>query len=296
MNPISKPRAWLLAARPKTLPASATPVLVGLALAFHDGAFHFLPALVTLVCALLLQIGSNITNDYFDFMKGADDENRIGPQRVTQSGLLQPKTVRRGMVIVFLAAFLLGLYLVWFSGPVILLVGVACIFFAVLYTAGPFPLAYIGLGEVFVFVFFGMVAVCGTYFVQTHTWTLGACVTSLPVAAISTAIIVVNNYRDIDSDRRAGKKTLAVRMGRNATRIEYAALVFSAYLTPIALFVSGTFSWSILLPLLTIPLAIRLAQTMHRTTDGARLNRALAQTGQLLLLFGITYAIGMLLP
>ncbi len=286
---------WLLAARPKTLPASATPVLVGIALAFHDGVFHLLPALVTLVCALLLQIGSNFTNDYYDFVKGADNEDRIGPVRVTQSGLLSPSAVRRGIIVVFMAAFLTGLYLVWFSGPVILIVGVACIFFAVLYTAGPFPIAYVGLGEVFVFVFFGIVAVCGTFFIQTNTWTMTAFFASLPIAAISTAIIVVNNYRDIDTDKRAGKKTLAVRIGRTATRIEYAALVLGAYLAPLVLFFRDKFSYPIFLPLLTLPLAIRLVQTIRHTTDGPSLNRALAQTGQLLFLFGITYGIGMLL-
>ena len=299
---IGRGQAWLLAARPKTLPAAVVPVLVGSAVAAADGAFAALPALVAMVCALLLQIGTNLANDYFDFIKGADAGERLGPVRVTQSGLIPPRTVRAAMAGVFVLTFVLGLYLVWVGGWPILFIGLASIFFAVIYTAGPYPLAYVGLGDLFVFIFFGVVAVTGTYYVQALAWSVDALVASLPVGAISTAILVVNNYRDIDGDRLAGKRTLAVRIGRAATRAEYRLLLLAAYVVPVLQVVAwGHGAW-LLLPLLSIPFALRVLRIVGRGTDGAAadgvavdgaaLNGALAGTGQLLAVYGILYSAG----
>ncbi|MFZ1729816.1 MAG: 1,4-dihydroxy-2-naphthoate polyprenyltransferase [Bacteroidota bacterium] len=289
---ISRTQAWVLASRPKTLPAAVVPVLVGSAVAASDGVFSALPAAVALLCALLIQIGTNLANDYFDFMKGADSEHRIGPMRVTSSGLIPPTTVRNAMIGVFVLTFILGLYLVSIGGWPILVIGVASLFCAVIYTAGPYPLAYIGLGDVFVFLFFGIVAVTGTYFVQALQWSTDAFIASLPVGAISTAILVVNNYRDIDTDRVANKKTMAVRIGRKATRMEYRLLLLLAYAIPVIQSIRiGQPLW-LLLPLLSLPFAIRVLRIVERSTDGAELNGALAGTGQLLALYGVLYAAG----
>lgn len=289
---ISRTQAWVLASRPKTLPAAVVPVLVGSAVAASDGAFSALPAAVALVCALLIQIGTNLANDYFDFMKGADSEHRIGPVRVTSSGLIPPSTVRNTMIGVFVLTFILGLYLVSVGGWPILVIGVSSLFCAVIYTAGPYPLAYIGLGDVFVFLFFGIVAVTGTYYVQALHWSTDALIASLPVGAISTAILVVNNYRDIDTDRKVNKKTLAVRIGRRATRMEYRLLLLLAYLVPVIQSVRGEQPLWLLLPLLSLPFAIQVLRIVEHSTDGAALNAALAGTGRLLALYGVLYAAG----
>ncbi|MBE0642838.1 MAG: 1,4-dihydroxy-2-naphthoate polyprenyltransferase [Bacteroidetes bacterium] len=289
---ISRAHAWLLASRPKTLPAAVVPVLVGSAVAAADGAFSFFPALVALLCALLIQIGTNLANDYFDFIKGADSEHRVGPVRVTQSGLIPPRTVRNAMIGVFVLTFILGLYLVSVGGWPILAIGVASLFCAVIYTAGPFPLAYVGLGDVFVFLFFGIVAVTGTHYVQALHWSMDALIASLPVGAISTAILVVNNYRDIDTDKVANKKTMAVRIGRAATRMEYRLLLLLAYSVPVVQSLRAGAPLWLLLPLLTLPFAYHVLRIVERSTDGSELNHALAGTGQLLALYGLLYAAG----
>ncbi len=286
---ISRAQAWVLASRPKTLPAAVVPVLVGSAVAASEGAFVLLPAIVALLCALLIQIGTNLANDYFDFIKGADSEHRIGPVRVTQSGLIPPRTVRNAMIGVFALTFVLGLSLVAVAGWPILVIGVASLFCAVIYTAGPYPLAYVGLGDLFVFLFFGIVAVTGTHYVQALHWSMDALIASLPVGAISTAILVVNNYRDIDTDRMANKKTLAVRIGRAATRMEYRLLLLLAYAVPVVQALRADAPLWFLLPLLSIPFAFRVLRIVERSTDGAELNNALAGTGQLLALYGVLY-------
>ena len=293
--PISRAQAWILAARPKTLPAAVVPVVVASAVAASEGLFAPLPAVVALVCALLIQIGTNLANDYFDFMKGADSADRIGPVRVVQSGLIPPATVRNAMIAVFVLTFILGLYLVFVGGWPILLIGVASIICAVLYTAGPYPLAYVGLGDVFVFLFFGIVAVTGTYYVQTLQWSVDALIASLPVGAISTAILVVNNYRDIDTDRDANKKTLAVRIGRRATRMEYRLLLLVAYVVPLYQFLQESQPLWLLLPLLSIPFAVSVLLVVEKSRDGAALNGALAGTGKLLALYGVLYSAGYML-
>jgi 1,4-dihydroxy-2-naphthoate octaprenyltransferase len=290
---VSPARAWVLAARPKTLPAAVAPVLVASALAFSQDAFAALPATVALLCALLIQIATNLANDYFDYVKGADTAERIGPVRVVQSGLLPPRTVRNAMLAVLAVTFVLGLYLVWVGGWPILLIGVLSLLCAVAYTAGPLPLAYVGLGDVFVFVFFGVVAVMGTYFVQTLQWSREAFIASLPIGAISTAILVVNNYRDIDTDRRSNKRTLAVRIGRRASQVEYGLLLALAYGVALWQVFARMSPW-FLLPLATLPLAFALIHVLLRSTDGVELNHALGGTGRLLALYALLYSIALL--
>jgi 1,4-dihydroxy-2-naphthoate octaprenyltransferase len=215
----------MLAARPKTLPAAAAPVLIGAGLAAFHGVFAMLPALAALIGALLIQVATNLANDYYDFVRGSDSEERVGPTRVTQAGWLAPGAVRNGMVATLVAATAVGVYLVWVGGWPILAVGLASLVCAVAYTGGPFPLAYHGLGDPFVFVFFGLVAVGGTYWVQALALAPGAWLAGAGVGALSTAILVVNNLRDLPTDAAAGKRTLAVRLGRRGTRIEYGVLL-----------------------------------------------------------------------
>ncbi len=290
---ISPGRAWLLAARPKTLPAALAPVLVGTALAFHDNAFALLPALAALMGALLLQIGSNFANDYFDFFKGADTHERLGPLRVTASGLISPGQLRWGMVAVFGLAALDGLYLIQVGGWPILAVGVASILAALLYTGGPFPFGYYGLGDLFVFIFFGLVAVCGTYYVQALSLTWPVIVAAVPPGLLITAILVVNNLRDIETDAKASKRTLAVMLGRPGTRLEYRLLLVLAYGLPLALWLGYGYSLLVLLPWLTMPLALRLLREILVKVDGPTLNAALAGTARLSLLFSLLLAAGL---
>lgn len=292
---ISPAQAWLMAIRPKTLPAAVAPVVVGTALAWADGVFVLLPAVAALVAALLIQIGTNLANDYFDYVQGADVTGRKGPVRVAQSGLISLPHLRIGMAIIFSLAALVGVYLIAVGGWPILVVGVASLVSAVAYTGGPFPIGYHGLGDLFVFVFFGLAAVCGTYYVQALSLTPGALLAAVPIGALTTAILVVNNLRDIDTDRRTGKRTLAVMIGPRATRLEYLVLLVVAYAVPVLLWVSDWATPWVLLPLLTIPLTVSLARTLYQTVDGAPLNKALAGTANLDLLFSILFSIGLML-
>ncbi len=285
---------WLLAIRPRTLPAAAAPVIVGSALAFYDDAFQFLPALAALLGALLLQIGANLANDVFDFKKGADTSERLGPPRVTQMGLLTPGQVYIGMIIVFALAALIGLYLIYVGGWVILGIGILSIVSAIAYTGGPFPLGYHGLGDIFVFLFFGLAAVCGTYFVQAGRVTNFVWLAANPIGLLAVAILVVNNLRDIDTDRAAGKKTLAVRFGARGAQVEYLALLAIAYLVPL-LFIALNFDliW-ILLTSFSIPLVLPLIRiVLHER--GRALNAALAGTARLEFMYALLFAVGLLL-
>lgn len=291
----SPTQVWILAARPKTLPASVAPVLVGTGLAIADGVFAWLPAFAALLGALLLQIGSNLANDYFDHFKGADTADRLGPVRVTSAGLLTPRQVRTGMIVVFGLAALVGLYLIYAGGWPILAAGAAAILAALAYSGGPLPYGYYGLGEVFTFLFFGVVAVCGTYWVQALALTWPVLLASVSIGCLITAILVVNNYRDIETDRRAGKRTLAVLLGRRGTRLEYLGLLAVAYLIPVVLLLVERRSGWVLLPLLTLPLAVRTAQTLARAHDGPTLNKMLAETARLSLIFGVLFALGLAL-
>ena len=287
-------RVWLLAARPATLPAAIAPVLVGSAVAAREGGFQVLPFLGALLASMLIQVGTNLANDYFDFKKGADTPDRLGPVRVTQSGLIAPEAVRRAMILTFVLAALIGLYLVIVGGWPILAIGLASIAAGVLYTGGPYPLAYHGLGDVFVYVFFGLLAVTGTTYLHSHAFSLNAFLLSLSVGATVTAILVVNNLRDVDTDRVVGKRTLAVMIGRRATRVEYTLLLVVAYAVPLVLVVVGRASAWMLLPLASLPLAVRLLRSVWRE-QGRPLNLALKGTGQLHLLLGVLLSAASLL-
>ena len=287
-------RIWWIAARPPTLPAAIVPVLVGAALAWAGGRFLAVPFVATLLASLLIQIGTNLANDVFDYEKGADTAERLGPPRITAAGWVSPAGVRRAMYGVFAAAALLGVYLIAVGGWPILVVGVLSLICAVAYTGGPWPLGYHGLGEVFVFLFFGVVAVVGTFYVQTGTVTSLAFAASVPVGLLCTAIIVANNIRDIDTDRKAGKRTLAVRIGRDATRALYTACIAISYGVIVALWPLAGRSPLVLLPLLTLPLAVPLIRGIWREVAGPPLIAVLKGTGRLHMIFGVLFALGLL--
>lgn len=284
--------AWKLAIRPRTLPAAAAGVLMGSALAWHDGFFRLAATLACLITALLLQIGSNLANDVFDFERGTDTPERLGPVRVTQAGLLKPSQVKLGMAIVFALAALFGLYLTWLGGWPIIIIGVAAILSAIAYTGGPFPLGYYGLGDLFVFLFFGLAAVAGTYYVQAGFVSAAAWWMAIPSGLIITAILVVNNLRDLENDRKAGKYTLAVLLGERGTRAQYLICMLTAYLVLLLSTWLGIVPWSVLLAWLSLPLAVRTTHIVL-TQKGRSLNAALAGTGQTALLFSILFWVGL---
>jgi 1,4-dihydroxy-2-naphthoate octaprenyltransferase len=285
---------WWLAARPRTLTVAAAPVIVGTAAALADGRARPLPAAAALLASLLIQVGTNFANDLFDCEKGADAPDRIGPQRAVQTGLVSAAGMRAGMLAAFAAAALVGLYLVAVGGWPIAAIGALSIAAGIAYTGGPFPLGYRGLGDVTVFVFFGVVAVCGTYYVQALALPPVVVAASFPVGALATGVLVVNNVRDLETDRRAGKRTLAVRLGRRAGRIEYAALLLFAYALLPALWLWGGTPAGVLLALLTLPWALSLIRTVATRTDGPGLNNALAGTAQLGLFFAVLLGAGWL--
>lgn len=286
---------WIEAARPKTLAAAFVPVLVGAAIAYHDNSFAWLPSLVALICAFLIQIGTNFANDYFDFIKGADTEERIGFKRATAEGLISAKEMKMATILTMVLAFVLGLYLVWHAGWVILALGVASLIFGILYTGGPFPLGYNGLGDVFVFLFFGLVAVMGTYYVNALEWSVDSFWASLAVGALSTNILVVNNLRDIVQDKAVGKNTLGVLLGENALRWEYLLMLLLASAIPFHLFYVSGYSFFIFLPFLTAPLGAYLLYVIWTEEDKTRLNKTLEQTAQFMTLFGILFSTGIIL-
>ena len=288
-------RAWLLATRPATLPAAVVPVLVGTAAGAAEGAFRAGPFVAALLAALLIQVATNFANDYSDFHRGADTAERLGPTRVTQSGLLSPRQVRRGIIIAFGLAVLLGLYLVWVGGWPILVIGVLSIVAGLAYTGGPWPFGYHGLGDLFVFVFFGLVAVTGSAYLQTGRWTALALAAAVPVGLLVTNILVVNNLRDLPTDRVAGKGTLAVRLGARATRLQYAVLAAAAYLVPLGLALAERAPRWVLLTWLTLPLAAALVRQVLGGLAGRELNAVLKRTGQLEMAFGVLLAAGLLL-
>jgi 1,4-dihydroxy-2-naphthoate polyprenyltransferase len=291
VSPLS---AWLLAIRPKTLPAAISPVLVGCAVAWAEDGFDLISALAAFAVALLLQVGANLANDVADFRRGADTDDRLGPLRVTQSGLIPPRHVVVATVTVLMAAAAPGLYLVWRGGPVLAMLGLLAIVAAVTYTAGPKPFGYLGLGELFVFIFFGPVAVVGTAYVMTHDVTRLALLSSVAMGCLVTAILVVNNLRDIDTDRVAGKRTLAVRIGKGPTRWEYTALIAVAYAMPVLMWWSGPSQPWPLLAWSTAPLAIQLVRQV-RDVDGRGLNPVLGGTARLCLWFAVMLSAGIVL-
>jgi 1,4-dihydroxy-2-naphthoate polyprenyltransferase len=285
-------KLWFVAARPRTLPAAIAPVLVGTSLAASEDVFKPLRFVCALIGSIFIQIGTNLANDYSDARRGADTEDRLGPVRVTAGGLVPPRRVLIWTYVAFGIAVLAGVYLIAVAGWELLAVGVASIVAGVLYTGGPKPYGYEGLGELFVFLFFGIVAVVGSYFVQTEDLERAAFDLAVPVGLLASAILVVNNVRDIDTDRRAGKRTLAVRVGREKARRLFTLMIAFAYIALIGI-VFELSAW-VLLPLLTIPLAVPLVRTVNTRTDGASLNGALADTGRLLAVFSLLLSVGVL--
>jgi 1,4-dihydroxy-2-naphthoate octaprenyltransferase len=285
---------WVKAARPRTLPAAVAPVAVGTALAAREDQFNGLVFAAALIGALFIQIGTNLSNDYSDARRGADTEDRLGPVRVTAGGLVPPRQVLVATWASFAVAVLAGLYLVSVAGWELLVVGGVSILAGVLYTGGPRPYGYEGLGEVFVFLFFGLVAVMGSYFVQTEQVTVQAFALSVPVGLLACAILVVNNFRDIETDRRTGKRTLAVRLGRVRARGLYYGLILGAFVSVVAGWLAFDVPAGANLSLLAIPLAVAPVNAVRTRTDGASLNRALGDTAQLQLAFCVLLSIGLL--
>lgn len=308
---VSRGRAWLIATRPQTLPAGAAPVFVGTAVAVHLELFEPLPAVAALVGALLIQIGTNFANDYYDAVKGVDDDDREGFTRVTQSGLLPQRQVKLAAFGAFGLALLVGFYLVYVGGLPIVIIGLASLVSGYAYAGGPYPLGSHGLGDLFVFVFFGLIAVTGTVYVQAvqavgeaglplwipaGTVPGDAIVASLSMAALSTNVLVVNNIRDLETDRRAGKRTLAVLIGYRWSRVEYTALLSVAYLVPILLWVGYSYPVSVTAVLITAPFGALIAKTVWTRTDGEALNPALERTGKLLAAYAVLFVVGVAGP
>lgn len=287
---------WWEAARPKTLWASAAPVLMATAMAWDAGKVHVPSLLAALVGAMLIQIGTNFANDYFDFLKGADTSERIGPVRATQAGLVSPATMRRAMILVFALVLVPGAYIIARGGWPFVVIGVVSMICGILYTAGPYPLAYVGLGDLFVLVFFGPVAVGGAYYLQALAIDPTILLAGLAPGLLSVALLTVNNLRDIDGDRLAGKKTLAVRFGRAFARVEYlVATVVACAVIPIVLTLARPGHGLTLLSMLVLVVALPAAKTVLTRTEGPALNRALARTGKLLLLFSVLFSLGWVL-
>ena len=304
---VSRHRAWVMAARPQTFPVAAAPVAVGVGLALHEGVFAPLPAFAALLGAVLITVGTNLANDYYDAIRGADTEDREGFTRVTASGLIEPPAVKRAMWLTFGVAVLVGSYLVWVGGVPILVVGLLSVASGVAYTGGPYPLGYNGLGDPFVFVFFGLVAVAGTVYVQAASLVAGlpvapppgtvpldAVVAGVAPGAMATNVLVVNNVRDREEDVETGKQTLAVRFGLGAARAEYVSLLALAYLVPVYFALTG-YGLTVLLPLLSLPVAALVARPVLTETSGAALNPALERTGKLLALYAALFAAGLAL-
>ena len=263
-------------------------------MAYAEGKLNLLVALLTFICTTLLQIGTNFANDLFDYLRGADTKKRIGPLRVLNANLVTPTQMKLALIIVFSSAFLLGLFLVYHGGVLIFIIGVISIIAAIAYTAGPFPLAYNGLGDAASFIFFGVIGTVGTYFLQTGEITSIALLASLPVGALVTNIIVVNNYRDMEQDKIAGKITLAVKLGETFSRYEYVILISASFLVPLIIYLNYDFSEWIFLPYITFPIAYKLIVMMFSFT-GPQLNKTLELTAKFSALYGLLFALGFLL-
>jgi len=284
---------WIAASRPKTLPAAIAPVVVGASEASRQGDVEAWPVLICLAFALLVQVATNMANDYFDHIRGADTKERIGPERLVSSGKIQPKKMLTAAIGLFALAFAVGLTMVSYRGSEMLVVGILAIVFGYAYTGGPYPLAYHGLGDLFVILFFGIVATVGTYYVVLGTLSFPVFLLALPLGLLANNILVVNNYRDLETDKAAGKRTLIVRFGREFGRAQYSSQLVFAYFC-LSLYVGTTGSLGAALALLTIPLGAGLIVSL-RTTEGKALNRLLGKSAQLLLLFSALLATGILL-
>ena len=292
---MSAVRIWVMAARVRTLPAAIAPVLVGTALAGFEHTFHPLRFVAALFGAIFIQVGTNLSNDYSDARRGADADDRLGPVRVTAGGLVPPSQVLVATYVSFGLAVLAGIYLIAVAGWLLLAIGAASILAGVGYTGGPRPYGYAGLGEAFVFLFFGVVAVAGSYYVQVTHLQWEAFALSVPVGLLAAAILIVNNVRDIDSDRRADKRTLAVKLGRERTRMMFAATVYVAYPLALVTWIAGPLTAWVALSWLSLPLAVVLVRIVRTRTDGPSLNGALARSGMLQLCFCVLLSAGLLL-
>ncbi len=288
---LSQFQVWMLASRPKTLLAAFVPVIVGSSLAIAENKFKLLASVVALICALLIQVGTNLANDLYDYLKGADNKNRIGPLRVLNAGLVTPQKMKIVVFLVFSFTFLLGLYLVYHCGVIILIIGIVSILAGLAYTTGPFPLAYNGLGDIFVFIFFGVVGTVGTYLVNTNQISEISFIASIPVGALITNILVVNNYRDIEQDKLVGKNTLAVKLGKSFSRYEYLILTGISFFVPLLIYRFYSVSEWIFLPYLTLPIAYKLILMLFQY-EGSALNKVLELTAKLSALFGLLFSIG----
>ena len=284
---------WVLASRLKTLTAAISPVLVGVSLAIHDGEFQPFIAFMTLLAAVLIQIGANFANDVYDFLNGSDREDRLGPTRATQSGLIPPEDMKKGMWLVFSLAICVGFYLASIGGWSIVWIGLASIASAIAYTGGPYPLGYHGWGDVLVFVFFGIIAVPGTYYLQSGFVSYDSILFGIPLGALSTAILIVNNLRDADTDIKSGKRTLAVRFGKTFVKIEYIIMMVVAFAIPIYILQFWD-ELSLYIILFLLPISIRLIQSLYNET-GISLNPVLVNTAQFLFHFSILLSIGLIL-
>lgn len=294
VNTISKFDAWIMATRPRTLPAALVPVLVGSSIAIHDGKFKPLAAIIALVCAILIQIGTNFVNDLYDFIYGTDKKDRVGPKRVVTAGLISITEMKLGILIVFGLSFLFGMYLVFLSGWEILLLGIISILAGIAYTAGPFPLAYNGLGDIASFLFFGLIGTVGTYYVQTNEVSAFAFWSSVPVGALITNILVVNNYRDREEDQSNGKNTLAVLLGETFARFQYIIFMLVSYSILFVVYYTYKNSVWVFLPMLSAPLSIKLVKMLF-THRGSGLNKTLELTAKLSALYGLLFALGILI-
>ena len=284
---------WILASRLKTLPAAISPVLVGVSLAIHDGEFKPFIAFMTLLAAVLIQIGANFANDVYDFLKGSDREDRLGPTRATQSGLIPPENMKKGMCLVFAMAICVGFYLASIGGWPIVWIGLASIASAIAYTGGPYPLGYHGWGDVFVFIFFGIIAVPGTYYLQSGIVSYDSILLGIPLGALSTAILIVNNLRDADTDIKSDKRTLAVRLGKPFVKIEYIVMMVIAFATPIYILQFWD-EFSLYIILFLLPISIQHIQSLYIKT-GEALNEVLVDTAKFLFHFSLLLSIGLIL-
>jgi len=285
---------WFLAARPKTLPAAISPVILGSALAYHDGYFHFFICAMTLLAAVLIQVGTNFANDVYDFQKGSDREDRLGPTRATQSGLISPEKMKKAMWLIFALSICVGLYLAFIGGWPIVIIGLSSIAAGIAYTGGPFPLGYHGFGDVFVFIFFGLIAVPGTYFLQSGTVNALSLYMGTAMGMLSTAILVVNNLRDLDTDKLSGKKTLAVQFGKTFSKIQYNTLILIPFLLPLYVWWNVENKLSLLITLFALPIALHLIKQVYSLT-GSDLNLVLARTACFMFIFTLLFSTGLII-
>lgn len=294
MKPNNKIQYWILASRPKTLPAAVVPVMVGSALAINQGKFYPLNSIIALICSVLIQIGTNFTNDLYDHLKGADTDKRKGPLRVLSAGLISVKEMRNAIILVFALTFILGLYLVYVTDWKIFVIGVFSIIAGLAYTAGPYPLAYHGLGDLFVFLFFGIIGTMGTYYLHHLEFTTVSFLASLPVGALITNILIVNNYRDLNEDKEAGKNTLAVILGGEFSKYEYIFFLLLSFFVPFVFYFEYNFGITIFLPYITLPLAIMLVKMIYNY-QGQQLNKTLEVSAKYSALYGLLFSAGMII-